>query len=156
MATLEQLANVKITELNNTISNIDSNITNCELLKNQATTLLNSIVTDTAPDITLKAVINNNIDGYTLQIGYLNGAKLKNQSVINNINTSLSTLSQDDKDLSALILQNYTINHSMFDFNVKSTFVSQVRSIYDNSNLDPLLKRQLIERLCSLYVSTNY
>lgn len=79
-----------------------------------------------------------------------------NNSNIDSINSSLTSLSQNDKDFSYLILTTYRFIPDLFNFNVKKSFVDQIRSIYDNNSLSAVAKTDLINGLLRNYDPAKY
>lgn len=154
--TLDQLASVKIATLTNEIDEINSNIVINQTLLAKYQAIYDSTPDDTIPNRNIRSSAKLYIDSYSRQISLYNQSLTAKTDTISNITTSLTALNDADKVLCATLLTTYPINTNNFDFNVKQSFVNQVRTIYENVDYDNEFKQNMICELASRYRSVDY
>lgn len=156
LPTLGQLAAVKIASLQATIDSITSEMTTTNVLKSKYQAIYDSVSDDDGPNRTLRNAAGYYLRVYNDDLTQMIKLLAAKNTTITDINSSLATLNQSDKELCALLLTTYPIDVNNFDFNVKSSFVNQVRGIYENVDYDDEFKRNMIVRLTALYRNTDY
>jgi hypothetical protein len=107
-------------------------------------------------DDVLKASLSSQKYMLLSNVGSNDNQIASNNNNIASINSSLALLSQNDKDFSYLILTTYRFIPDLFNFNVKESFVDQIRSIYDNNSMSTEVKANIINGLLRNYDPTKY
>lgn len=148
---LEELAAVKIQQIEINIINIDSQINTINLQNVPIQTLIDNTPNDTPANKQLRTILTASLNAdFIISLRY---QKSYLEDTILNINTSINSLNQEDKDFSAFILT--TISSNLADFVIKESLVDQVRTVY-NSDISDVLKNSIITSILAVYNHNNY
>lgn len=152
---LDDLASSRIETLTRLNDTLNGKITTLRQTTIKLQELIDKIGT-TRADMQLLETLNTEKAFLQMNITHTQNEISKNNDTISKINSSIVSLSTADKNFSYMILTSHRFIPELFDFNVKQSFVDQVKSLYNNEDISEDTKKSIINNLLRRYDSSKY